>query len=194
MTSPTDVKQLQTFQGMAMYLSQFTPRLAMVSAPLRDLCKQTSEFVWGPEHETAFQAVKREIKDAANLKFYDQRKPLVLQVDASPRGIGAALIQYKGVVAFASKSFTETEQQYSNIERESLAIVFGLERFHHYAFGRLVIVNTDHKTLVSNSKKSMASMSPRLARMMLRIKAYSIDIQSKQGRDIPLADALLCVL
>ena len=175
---------------MAMYLSQFTPRLATVSAAQCDLCKQSSEFVWGPEHETTFQAVKCEIKDADNLQFYDQLKPLVLQVDASLRGLGAALIQDKGVVAFASKSLTETEQRYSNIKRELLAIVLGLECFHHYAFGLHVIVNTDHKPLVSISKKSMASMPPCLAMMMLCIKAYDMDVQYRPGRDIPLADAL----
>ena len=55
-------------------------------------------------------------------------------MDASQRGLGAALLQDQGPIAYASKSLSETESRYSNIEREMLAVVFGLERFHYYAY------------------------------------------------------------
>jgi len=98
MTEPENVKELQTFLGMTNYLSRFTPRLASLSAPLRDLCKKDSEYQWGPEHRKAFNSVKDEISGATNLQFYDNKKTLTLQVDASTRGLGAALIQDKGPV------------------------------------------------------------------------------------------------
>ena len=104
--------------------------------------------------------------NATNLQFYDSTKPLTLQVDASTRGLGAALLQEKGPVAFASKALTETEYRYSNIEREMLGIVFGLERFHHYVFGRSVLVETDHKPLESIEQKNLHVAPPRLARML----------------------------
>ena len=190
MQKPTDVKSLQTFLGMVNYLNRFTPRLADLTAPLRDLCKEDIVFIWGPEHDSAFAAIKREIAATRNLPYYDQSKPLTLQVDASTRGLGAALIQDQGPIAFASKALTETESRYSNIEREMLGIVYGLERFHYYVYGRPVIVETDHRPLVSIVQKNLHNAPPRLARMLLRIQRYNVQLCYVPGKDIPLADAL----
>ena len=140
MTAPTDVKELHTFLGLANYLGRFTPHLATVSAPLRDLCKTNVPYDWGPEHDAAFSNLKKVICSNEVLRYYDSTKPLVIQVDALQRGL----------VAFASKSLTETESRYANIEREMLGIVFGLERLHKYVYGRHVEVHTDHKPLESS--------------------------------------------
>ena len=190
MSEPTDVKGLQTFLGMVNYLNRFTPRLARLTTPLRELCKKGREFQWGPEHSKAFADVKKEITSAKNLPFYDSAKPLTLQVDASLNGLGAALIQNNGPIAFASKSLTEAESRYSNIEREMLGIVFGLERFHHYVYGRHVLVETDHKPLEAIARKNLANAPPRLSRMLLRIQHYDAEIKYVPGKEIPLADAL----
>jgi len=190
MNEPTNVKELQTFLGMINYLSSFTPRLALLNAPLRDLCKKDSEFRWGPEHSKAVTSIKEEISRVTNLQYYDSRKSLTLQVDASTCGLGATLIQEKGPVAFASKALTSAERRYSNIEREMLGIVFGLERFHHYVFGRHVTVETDHKPLETIALKNLHSAPPRLARMLLRVQRYNITVKYVPGKEIPLANAL----
>jgi len=190
MTEPKDVKELQTFLGMSNYLSRFTSRLASLSAPLHDLCKKDSDFQWHPEHTTAFNRIKDEISRTTNLQFYDKAKPITLQVDASTRGLGAVMLQDGRPVAFASKALTEAERRYSNIEREMLGIVFGLERFHHYVFGRQITIETDHKPLESISQKNLHSAPPRLARMLLRIQQYQVTVKYVPGKDIPLADAL----
>ncbi|KAK3731887.1 hypothetical protein QZH41_008989 [Actinostola sp. cb2023] len=109
---------------------------------------------------------------------------------SSQRGLGATLLQDKGPVEYRSKLLTETESRYSNIEREMLAVVHGLEKFHCYAYGRPVVVETDHKPLEAIFKKHLASSPPRIARMMLRIQKYDVDIKYVPGKDIPLADAL----
>ena len=190
MEEPSDVKGLQTFLGMANYLSRFTPRLSHLTSPLRELCKKERHFQWGPEHTTAFNAVKAEISSARNLPFYEATKPLTLQVDASLRRLGAALLQDQGPIAYASKSLTETESRYSNIEREMLGIVFGLERFHHYVYGRQVLVETDHKPLEAIVQKNLANAPPRLSRMLLRLQRYDTEVKYVPGKEIPLADAL----
>ena len=190
MKAPNDIKELQTFLGMANYLGRFTPHLATLSAPLRDLCKADVPYDWGPEHDAAFSALKKTISSSEVLRYYDNTKPLILQVDASQRGLGAALLQDGGPIAFASKSLTETESRYTNIEREMLGIVFGLERFHQYVYGRHVDVHTDHKPLEAISGKHLINAPPRLARMLLRIRQYDATIKYVPGRDIPLADAL----
>ncbi len=88
--------------------------------------------------------MKNEILQSTTLRYYDPSKDLVLQVDASSAGLGAALLQDNTPIAFASKSLSRPETRYTNIERELLGIVFGLQRFHHYVCGRDVTVHTDH--------------------------------------------------
>ena len=95
-------------------------------------------------------------------------KPVTIQVDASQRGLGATLLQNKGPVEYKSKLLTETEKRYSNIEREMLAILHGLEKFHYYAYGRHVVIETDHKPLVAIYKKTLASAPPRIAEVRHR--------------------------
>lgn len=190
MEAPSDVKQLQSFLGMVNYINRFSPRLANLTAPLRDLLKHDAEFIWGPEHEKAFQATKAEIGKSTVLRYYNPSRPLIVQVDASGSGLGAALIQEDGPIAFASKSLVGAETRYSNIEREMLAVIFGLERFHHYVYGRPVIVHSDHKPLEAISLKNLSNAPPRLARMLLRAQCYDFRITYRPGKQITVADAL----
>ncbi|CAB4043685.1 Hypothetical predicted protein, partial [Paramuricea clavata] len=142
------------------------------------------------EHDTNLRAVMKRAKNAGIRFNPDNRKPVVIQVDASTRGLGATLLQENGPVEYRSNLLTETEQRYSNIEREMLGIVHGLEKFHYYAYGRHVVIETDHKPLETIFKKNLASAPPRIARMMLRIQKYDVEIKYVPGKDIPLADAL----
>ena len=190
MAAPTSLKELQTFLGMANYLSRFAPNLADVAAPLRELCKKDSEFVWGPEHQKCFEEVKTLISSPTVLKYFDENKPVTLHVDASTRGLGAALVQEHGVIGYASKTLSDTESRYSNIEREMLAVVYGLEHFHYYVYGRAVTVLTDHKPLESIAKKTLAAAPPRIARMLLRTQKYNATITYVPGKEHCLPDAL----
>ena len=125
MTARTDVKELQTFIGLANYLGRFTPHLATLSAPLRDLCKTNVPYdCLRPEHDAAFSNLNKAISSTGVLLYYDNTKPLVVQVGDSQRGHRAALLQANGPIALASKSLTETESRYSDIERGMFGIVF----------------------------------------------------------------------
>ena len=190
MTAPKDVKELQTFLGLATYLQRFTPHLSKLAAPLRDLCKKDTIFSWEKGHQEAFENLKRELLSPKVLQYFDKDKPITIQVDASQKGLGAALLQDHGAIEYASKTLSDTESRYSNIEREMLAVLFGLERFHYYAFGRPVTVESDHKPLESIFKKHLNKASPRLSRMLLRIQKYNVTIKYIPGKEITLADAL----
>ena len=89
-----------------------------------------------------------------------------------------------------SRALTETEQRYSNIERELLAIVFALERLNHYTFSRTITVQSNHQPLQSIWKKSIVSASPRLQRLLLRLEHYDINIEFLWGNENVIADAL----
>ena len=95
------------------------------------------------------------------------KKPVTIQVDTSSKGLGAALIQDYGPVAFASKVLTPTEQRYANNEWELFAFVFGAECFRTYVFGRHFTIESDHKSLEQISMKNLADAPVRLQRMLL---------------------------
>ncbi len=98
MEEPLDVKVLQSFLGLATWLGRYTRGLSTIAAPLRDLCKQDVEFVWGQEHTKVFESLKSTLTSPAVLQYYDEKKPLTIQVDASLCGLGAALLQNSGRV------------------------------------------------------------------------------------------------
>ena len=164
MTLPTDKQQLASFIGMVTYMGNFVPHLSHHMEPLRAMLKQDAIFNWDPMANDSFQRIKNLIAKTANqpLKYYDRTKPVTVQADASQRGLGTCLIQDGQPIAFASKSLTDTETRYANIERELLAIVFTCQRFNTYVLGRLFTVESDHKPLEMIHQKNLASAPPRL--------------------------------
>ena len=187
---PTNTKELQSFLGMVTYLSSFIPHLSDHTAPLRSLLNKDSEFQWHPEHDKAFQKLKDLICQAGTLSYFNPNKPATLQVDASMNALGAALTQDNKVIAYASKSLSETEKRYANIEREMLACMFGAERFNTYLYGKPFTIESDHKPLEMISKKSLNAAPARLQRMLLRMHHYDYKICYKPGKEMTLADSL----
>ena len=124
------------------------------------------------------------------LTYFDKTKKHTIQCDASKKGLGAVLLQDSKPVMYVSRALTETEQRYSNIERELLAIVFELERLNHYTFGRFITVQSDYQPLQSIWKKSIVSASPRLQRLLLRLAHYDLNIEFLRGKENMVADGL----
>ena len=190
MKPPQNLQELQSYLGLVNYLNRFSPTLAELTAPLRVLCKKDTLFAWESAQQEAFEAIKKEITKAPVLAYFDKSRSSIIQSDASKKGLGAVILQDGKPVVYASRSLTETEQCYSNIERELLSVVFALERFHHYVYGYTVTVQTDHKPLVSIWKKSIVSNSPRLQRLLLRLSQYDINVEYLKGKENLVADAL----
>ena len=113
-------------------------------------------------------------------------KPLVLQCDASEKGLDASLLQDGKPIAYASRALTCTEINYAQIEKELLVIVFGVERFHQYTYGRKVVVDSDHKPLETIFGKSIATAPRRLQKMFMRLQRYDLDIHYKKGSEMYL--------
>ena len=93
-------------------------------------------------------------------------------------------------IAFASKSLSDCEQRYANIEREMLAVVFGCERFLVYVYGKSFVLESDHKPLEIINLKNLAAAPQRLQRMFLRIQPYDFVLRYKPGKQMMLADAM----
>ncbi|PFX13349.1 Uncharacterized protein K02A2.6 [Stylophora pistillata] len=133
---------------------------------------------------------QKEVSSLGVLSYFDPNAETVIETDASLKGLGAVLLQDGKPVCYASKALTETEQQYSNIEREALGVVWGLERFHYFIYGKSCTIHTDHKPLEAIFKKKLSNCPARLQRFVLRALKYDVTIKYVKGAEVPIADAL----
>ena len=192
MTPPTNIQEMQSFLGMINYLNRYCPNLSELTEPLRMLCKQEVPYQWQAEQNKAFEEIKSAITQAPVLAYFKPELPIVIQSDASNSGIGSVLLQAGQPVLFNSRSLTETEKNYSPIEKELLGLVEALKKLHKYTAGYEIEIQTDHKPLVSIWKKSVSNTSPRLRRLHLELSHYAGDatVTYIKGKDNVIADAL----
>ena len=100
----------------------------------------------------------------------------MIQTDASKFRLGTALLQGGWPIAFASKTLTDVDSYYANIERECLSVCFGLEKFHTYIYGRHVLIENDHKLLEMIQHKPIHVAPSRLQWMLLHMQKYDYTI------------------
>ena len=138
--------------------------------PLRSLTKDDSVFLWSESHETAFNSAKRLIASTTALRYYDPHFPVTLQVDSSNYAIGRVLLQEGHPVCFTSHTLRNTERNYAQIEKECLAIVSCMDKWHYYLHGKHdITVHWDHQPHETIFKKPLSRPPRRLQRMMLRL-------------------------
>ena len=214
---PSNQEELRAYLGLLGYYRKFLPDLSTQIAPLTQLLKAeyksaksnkgnkqtgqassgTSKFRWGPEQRKAFAASKKMLESNSLLVHFDPQKPLLLQTDASPYGLGAVIshVMPDGSdlpIAFASRTLSPSERNYAQYEKESLSIIFGLKKFHKYLHGHKFSIVTDHKPLVSlfGDKPASPMASARVARWHMILSGYDYDIVYKAGPQHTNADAL----
>ncbi|KAJ1525507.1 hypothetical protein ONE63_010315 [Megalurothrips usitatus] len=189
--NPNNVKELQRFLGIDNFVREFVPNLADDTNFLRQLLRKNVEWLWLPAHSEAVDRVKTKICNATALSNFDPSLPATIQCDASQYGLGVCLLQTKPV-AFASRGLTQCEQNYAQVEKELLAIVYSCQKFHHYIYGNpKIVILTDHKPLVSIFKQPISTInSKRITRLVLKTLAYNLDVQYLPGKYMYVADAL----
>lgn len=190
MPQPEDKKAVQRLLGMVRFLAQFMPNLSHMTAPLRNLLKEDIIWEWSPECDSAFNSLKEAISRPVLLKYFDISKPTTIETDASQYGLGSCLLQDGQPVVYASRSLTSAEENYSQIEKEMLAICFACKRFHQYIYGATVDVKTDHRPLEIIFKKPLAKVPSRLQRMLLQLQRYTLVVRYVPGSQLHVADAL----
>lgn len=190
MPAPTNKKELQRFLGMVTYVGRFVKNLSEKTYPLRKMLKQQNSFVWLEEQDIAYKELIKILVSKPCLQIFDVDEEVVLSVDASKSGLGAVLMQKGLPCAYASKSMTETQMKYAQIEKELLGICFGVEKFHQYVYGRRITIESDHKPLISIFKKKLYDCPARLQRMLLFLQKYDINLIYKPGKELILADGL----
>ena len=192
---PEDTSELRRFLGMVNQLSKFSKNLTELSHPLRVLLKKGQVWQWNSPQEEAFSRIKQEVLKATCLTPYSVEASTKVSADASSFGVGAVLLQQTEgewrPVAFASRSMSETECRYAQIEKEALAITWACEKFSHYLLGLRFVIETDHKPLVPLlSTKILCNLPPWILRFRLRLGRFNYSIIHVPGKHMYTADTL----
>ena len=177
--------------GMINFTSKFIPNLSAKTSSMRELLHKENEIVWTSTAEQEWQTTTTE----PVLTFFDPNKQLKLSTDASKDGPGVVLLQAEDgqwkPVTYASKSMTDTERHYAQIEKEFLSLVVGLEKFLGYVYGLPTItMETDHCPLIAIIKKNLTEMSPRIQRLMMKLQRCDFDLIYTPGKYLVFADTL----
>lgn len=196
--SPKNVSELKSYLGLLTYYSKFLPNMADVLAPLYKLLRKEVLWRWTDVEQKAFQASKDLLTSESLLVHFNPELDLVLMCDASSYGIGAVLAHRmpdgsERPIGYASRSLSAAQRNYSQLEREALALVFGVQRFHSYLFGHHFELITDHQPLLAllhEHRPTSAQASARIRRWSLLLSAYEYKITFRKTHEHRNADAL----
>jgi hypothetical protein len=188
---PRNQKQLRKFLGVCNFHQQFIVSYAEYVAPLLSLLRKGNKWIWTSTFQSTFECLREKFANSAHLVQPDDSRDYIINSDASKIAIAAVLMQKDhagntNIVSTASRVLTQTEQRYTTCELELLATVFALQRFRRYIYGHKVILNTDNKALTFLQKCVVTSN--RVARWVMEIEQYDIEIRHIRGVDNGLAD------
>jgi hypothetical protein len=191
---PTTKRQVRAFLGLAGFYRRFVPHFAEIALPLTEATKssQPATVEWNDRREEAFQTLKERLCSQPVCCLPDLSKTFVLRTDASDFGLGAILLQDQGFglqpIACASKKLIPAERNYATVEKECLAIVWGIEKFSPYLYGKPFIIQCDHQPL--QHLQRMKTSNSRLMRWAMQLQPYNFSVEAIPGKDNVGADFL----
>ena len=197
--APTNISEVPSFLGLVTFYSKFVPNLATMAAPIYQLTRKNVPFDWNEECQKAFQSLKQELISNRFLTYFNPILPLIVSCDASPVGLGAVLAHKipsgeEKPIAYASRTLSNSERNYSQIDIESPAIIFAVKHFHFFLYGKdRFTIYMDHKPLISlfgAHAKLPTIVAARLQRWALTLSAYNYKIEYRTGANNGNADAL----
>ena len=197
MEEPTDLKSLRRFLGMVNQMGKFLPQLSDETESLRGLLSPKTAWIWESKQRNTFHKIQNMLSSTPVLTPYDYKRPTKVSADSSSYGLGAVILQKSKEVwkpvAYASRSLTETEKRYAQVEKEALAAVWACTKFQDYLYGIHFVLETDHKPLVALlGHKTVDEIPPRIQRMRMRLMRFSYDVQHVAGKDLHTADTVSC--
>ncbi|KAL4126998.1 hypothetical protein QTP88_011286 [Uroleucon formosanum] len=196
--SPTTIKQLRSFLGLANYFRRFIPNFSKLAHPLTELTKgkfksKKSIIPWSETQEIAFKNLKLKLTNKPVLSHFNDNAEIILVTDGSKKGLGVILQQINEnheihPVAYASKKLNTAQNNYSALELEMAALHFGCIHFRQYLHGRTFTVWTDHKNLIQ--LQTIKSESTILNRLRTKLIGFDFKIIYKKGIFNQAADFL----
>ncbi|CAG9137931.1 unnamed protein product [Plutella xylostella] len=195
---PEDVSQLKSFLGMLNYYGKFIPNLSSLLHPLHNLLRKEASWKWDSLCDKAFLEAKQALLGERVLAHYEEGRAVVLSVDSSAYGLGGVLAhRYEDgserPVSCVSRTLSPAERNYSQLDKEALAIFYGITKHHQYLFGRRFILRTDHQPLsyIFGAKGGIPqTAASRLQRWAARLAAYDFTVEFVRSADNGPADAL----
>jgi hypothetical protein len=195
---PRNVGELRSWLGMINYYSNFIPDLATVESPLNMLLRNGCKWAWEQPQEDSWMALKSALTSTSLLVHYSSTLQIKLECDASPVGVGAIIshVMENGTtrpIAFGSRTLSTAERNYPQIEREALAIIFGITKFHQYLYGRKFTLVTDCKplTTIFGAQTAIPTLAAlRMQRWAMKLMAYNYDIEFRSTKQHCNVDAL----
>ncbi|XP_062551120.1 uncharacterized protein K02A2.6-like [Armigeres subalbatus] len=184
MPAPTNVSEVRSFLGAVNYYGKFVPNMRALRSPMDDLLKTGAKFVWTSQCQRAFDEFKTILSSDLLLTHYNPKLDIVVSADASSVGLGATISHRFPdgsikVVQHASRALAPAERNYSQIDREGLAIIYAVTKFHRMIFGRKFLLHTDHQPLlrIFGSKKGIPVYTAnRLQRWALTLLSYDFNM------------------
>ncbi|KAK3887598.1 hypothetical protein Pcinc_008302 [Petrolisthes cinctipes] len=176
MTPPLTKKVLRSFLGMISFYKSFIPQAAEDTGPLSDLLRKDvrEPIPWDQHHRDCLEHLKRALSTEPVLRILDLQLPFVLRTDASSYGLGVVLMQYHDgcphPIAYAIRKLQDREKRYSTVERECLAVVYGITKFNYYLRGKEFILEVNHKPLLY--LETFKGKNDRVLRWALNLQSY----------------------
>ena len=194
---PKDVTGVRSFQGLANQLSGFVTYFAHMTVALRGLTSKNASFIWLDKHQKEFDVVKKLLTSSMVVAHFDPKLPVTVLTDALRLyGLGYAMGHFIDgrfkLVTCGSKSLTPTQQRYSTIELECLAVHFAVSKCSFYLKGsENFTVATDHRPFEGIFKKDLFEIpNPRLQRIREKLVEYNMVVKWVPGKSHFIADAL----
>jgi len=191
--TPTTEKAVRAFLGMVGYFRTFIKDFSTKAAPLYHLLKEDGNFNWTPACDKAISVLKHALTTAPILAFPDFDKPFYLTTDASGYAIGAWLTQKVNkkevLIGCTSRTLRGSEVNYTNVDREILAVRNGIKQFRSYLWGNPFVIRTDNKAIIHIAKNTTTD-NQRALRWHLDFCEYTYTVEHRKGSSIRHADAL----
>ncbi|GFR57588.1 transposon Ty3-G Gag-Pol polyprotein [Elysia marginata] len=168
---------------MTQCVSRYIESYSTITEPLRKLTRNSQKWHWGRDQNKAINKLKEKHTHVGNMAYFDPRKETEILVDALPCGLRAIFTQQGEIVCYASSALTDVETRYSQTEREMLAVVYDVEKFHMYLYiSPDFTVTTDHKPLLGIIR-IIKPCSARIERWRLCLMPHQFKLIYRPGKD-----------
>lgn len=173
--------------GLTGYYRRFVQHYGIIAKPLTALL-QKNNFHWTAAAEAAFQQLKEALIQIPTLALPNFSQPFIVETDACHSGVGAVLLQGKQPLAFLSKALPPTKLGLSTYEKELWALIFAINKWRYYLYGRPFTIRTDHQSLKFLLDQRLTTFLQQ--KWLSKLLGYDYVITYKKGSQNIAADAL----